>query len=59
MAKNTDEIIEKWFQERFHNSRISADETMMNQVIAAKEELKKLLSDTKKNTKETTKEENI
>lgn len=54
MSKNIDEIIEDWFQKSFHNTRLSADEGLMNQVIAAKENLKKILApaENKKTSKE-------
>lgn len=56
MSKNINETIEDWFQKSFHNTRLSADEGLMNQVIAAKENLKKLL--TPAEIKKTSKEEN-
>ncbi len=54
MAKNTNEIIDEWFQKSFHNTRLSADEGLINLVTAAKENLKKILSpvENKKTSKE-------
>lgn len=56
MSKDINEIIEDWFQKSFHNTRLSADEGLMNQVIAAKENLKKILAPAE--NKKTLKEEN-
>lgn len=44
--KSTDEIIDKWFANHFHNSPASSDTAVYNLIYAAKEDLKKRLTET-------------
>lgn len=45
LSSKVETAVEAWFSKHFQNNRISQDEVIYNMAHAAKEDLKKILSD--------------